>query len=100
MLVFNKKEGAAMEANTGNIGMRLIQNPIQGTAIQLLSLANYDKIDWQLMDNAGRLVHAGNLNNVLSNQTYQITTNALASGFYVLQIKGDGKLLPTLKIVK
>lgn len=100
MLVFNKKEGAAVEENTVNIGMRLIQNPIQRNTIQLLSLANYNKISWQLMDNGGRLVHAGNINNVQSNQTYQITTNALASGFYVLQIKGDGKLLPTLKIIK
>ena len=100
MLVFNKKQGAAVEEVNRAIGMRLIKNPIQGNTIYLQSLANYAKITWQLLDNSGRMIHAGNLNNVQSNQTYQIVSNALSSGFYVLQIKGDGKLLPTLKLIK
>jgi len=100
MLFFNKKQGAATEEVSNAVGMRLIKNPIQGNTIQLQSLANYAKIAWQLMDNAGRMIHAGNINNVQSNQTYYITTNELSSGFYVLQIQGDGKLLPSLKIIK
>ncbi len=103
-LVFNQPIfGNAVDASTSlNKGFSLVGNPIKNNILQLKALSNYRRVEWQIIDNSGRRIAVGNLNNTIASQMYRIHTNTAASinGWYMLQLIADGKAMPALKFIQ
>lgn len=103
LLVFNKQKGAALEENNSIVknGFKLMENPLRGNNIRLLAGNDYSRVAWQIMDNSGRMIHSGYLNEVKKGTIYAINASKeINSGVYLIRLSGDSQALPTLRFIK
>ncbi len=98
-VVMNVKETVAINDNT-NLPVSLLNNPSTGNILTLYSKNNYTKLQWQVVDNSGRLLQSGLLGNVTKGTTYQINAGNTSTGNYFIKLNGDGNALPVLKAIK
>ena len=97
-LVFNPK--ATNTTVSSVLSVSLLNNPSTGNGFTLYSKENYNELQWQLIDNSGRSVQTGSINNVQNGGTYQVNTNASLQGMYFIKLIGDNKSLNSLKLIK
>jgi len=97
-LVFNPK--ATNTTVSSVLSVSLLNNPSTGNGFTLYSKENYNELQWQLVDNSGRSVQTGSINNVQNGGTYQVNTNASLQGMYFIKLIGDNKSLTSLKLIK
>ncbi|MBN8836388.1 MAG: hypothetical protein J0I09_03965 [Sphingobacteriia bacterium] len=83
-----------------NYPVSLLNNPVSANTIMLYCKKAYSQLQWQLIDNSGRLLQNGQFNNVLQGSTQIIGGVTGASGNYFIKLNGDGELLPVLRVIK
>jgi len=83
-----------------DLPVTLLNNPSTGNLFTLYSKNNYTKLQWQVVDNSGRLLQSGLLGNVTKGTTYQINAGNTSTGNYFIKLNGDGNALPVLKAIK
>jgi hypothetical protein len=83
-----------------NEAVRILNNPSTFNTIRLITNADYNKLTWQLMDNTGRIIQTGMLNNVSKGVMQTINAQEFVKGMYFICLTGDGKNLPAQKYVK
>ncbi len=96
-IVLNAK---ATEADNNNLPVVLLNNPSNNNQFTLFSKSNYNQLQYQVIDNAGRVLNAGMFNNVLKGSVYNINAANAVQGHYFIKLIGNGSLLPTLNAVK
>ena len=74
----------------------LYPNPVQNTMNLSIYLPQQQKLEWQLMDNGGRLIRHGNYNLPEGRSIVSENVGSLADGVYYLQIRG----LTLQKVIK
>jgi len=57
-------------------------------------------VNWQLIDNSGRIMEAGTFNGVTKGVVNIAQTQNLVSGTYYIKLIEDGKVLTTKKWIK
>ncbi len=95
-VVMNYKENNI----TTSSPITLINNPSNGNEFTLYSHADFNQLQWQVVDNAGRQIQLGAFNNVSKGSVYSIKTDNTSKGNYFIKLIGDGKLIPALKAIK
>jgi len=92
----------AVDHNTANINLPvlLLNNPSTGNLFTLYSKNTYNQLQWEIVDDAGRLLQTGLLSNVLKGSTHQINAGNTKHGSYFIKLNGDGNALPVLKAIK
>ncbi len=92
----------AVDNNTANISLPvlLLNNPSTGNQFTLYSKNTYNQLQWEIVDDAGRLLQTGLLSNVLKGSTHQINAGNTKHGSYFIKLNGDGNALPVLKALK
>ncbi len=93
---YNVTENTAKTA----LPVLLLNNPSTGNGFTLFSKNAYTRLQWQIVDDNGRLLQTGTLNNVMKETTHQINTVNNTQGVYFIKLIGDGNLLPVLKALK
>ncbi|MBS1643119.1 MAG: VCBS repeat-containing protein [Bacteroidetes bacterium] len=96
-IVLNAK---GTEADNNNLPVILLNNPSNNNQFSLFSKSNYSQLQYQVIDNAGRVLNAGMFNNVLKGSVYNINAANAVQGHYFIKLIGNGSLLPTLNAVK
>ena len=95
-LVFNYKPAIAIAEND----IKLINNPTTLNQFNLVMGANYQKVNWELIDNIGRVHQAGVFNAVTKGTVYNASISTISSGTYFIKLMADGIVLPTQKWIK
>jgi len=92
----------AVDHNTANndLPVLLLNNPSTGNLFTLYSKNTYNQLQWEIVDDAGRLLQTGLLSNVLKGSTHQINAGNTKHGSYFIKLTGDGSALPVLKALK
>jgi hypothetical protein len=90
----------AENRNLASIPVVLLNNPSSNHLFTLYSHENYEQLQWEIVDAAGRLLQTGLLNHVLKESTHQINAGKLNQGNYFIKLNGDGNALPVLKALK
>lgn len=98
-IVMNVKETNTVNDNS-NLPVILLNNPSTNNLFTLYSKNNYTKLQWQIVDNSGRLLQSGLLGNVIKGSTYQINGGNTSQGNYYIKLNGDSNNLPVLKAIK
>lgn len=80
--------------------INLLNNPISDNGFTLYSQANFNIVQWQLIDGSGNNISNGQLYNLQKGTTYKVTTPVISSGLYFIKLTGDSKKLNTLKLIK
>ncbi len=96
-IVFNYK---AIDNTNPNMPVVLLNNPSNGNIFTLYSKNNYTQLQYQVVDNSGRLMQTGLLSNVAKGSTHQINAGTATTGNYFIKLNGDGNNLPVLKAIK
>ena len=78
----------------------LLNNPSFTDEFQFLSDQYYKKIQWQLLDENGRLLQEGELQSIPKNAVQTVVTHHINSGIYFIIFIGDDKKFQTLKWLK
>ncbi len=86
------------DKNAGNI--LLLNNPSSKNMISLLSGSDYQKLNWVITDNSGKVIESGNFYAVVKGTVNNAMLNQISPGLYLIRLTGDGNVLPTLKWVK
>ena len=94
----NYKE--VVNSANNDLPVMLLNNPSTGNLFTLYSKNNYTQLQWNIIDNSGRLMQTGQLSNVTNGSTYQINTGNVTAGNYYIKLTGDGINLPVLKAIK
>lgn len=77
----------------------LYPNPVQSAMNLSIYLSQKEQLNWQLLDNSGRLIRHGRYN-LSKGQTYVAeNVGALPKGIYFLEIRGD-KTRKVVKVIK
>ena len=98
-IVLNAKNISA-DVNNSNMPVILLNNPSTNNQFTLYSKNAYDQLQYQVIDHSGRVVVAGQFNNIQQSNVYKINAANAAKGHYFIRIIADGILLPTLKALK
>ena len=91
---------AADNPAVASIPVMLLNNPSSNNFFTLYSHENYQLLQWQIVDNTGKMLQAGLLSNVSKGSTHQINAGNTAQGSYFIKLTGDGSSLPVLKAIK
>ncbi len=79
----------------------LLNNPSSaGAGFMIQSKNSFRKLNWQMIDNTGRIVRTGEFSNIAAGQTMVLQPTGTSTGVYMIRITADGVVLPMLKAVK
>lgn len=95
-LVMNAKPETSSSVPT----ISLLNNPTTNNSFTLYSQANFNTVQWQLIDGSGNNVGNGQLHSLQKGATYKVTTPVISNGLYFIKLTGDNKKLNTLKLIK
>jgi hypothetical protein len=95
-IAFNYKAKLDIPAND----IRLLNNPSSLNQFNIVLGADYQKLNWELVDNSGRVLQSGLFSGVTKETVNTAQTNNLSSGSYFIKLIGDGKSLTTQKWIK
>ena len=78
----------------------LLNNPSSVNQFNIVIGSDYQRVNWQLIDNSGRVMEAGTFNGVTKGVVNIAQTQNLVSGTYYIKLIEDGKVLTTKKWIK
>ena len=78
----------------------LLNNPSPDNQVNIVFNQNYQKVNWQLIDNSGKVLQSGQFSSVTKGSINIATTQNLSSGSYFIKLTGDGKALQTQKWIR
>jgi len=83
-----------------NIFISLYPNPVAQILNLTIRHGSVMKMQIQLLDMLGRMIHYDEMNGTEANSNYQIDVNALAVGMYALKMYTEGKFIGSCKFQK
>ena len=83
-----------------NSKLLLLNNPSPLDRFQFRSDQFYQKLNWQIIDESGRMLQEGKLYTVLKGSFQLVTTQHLNKGTYFIRFLGEDKKMQTLKWIK
>jgi len=95
-IAFNYKKAINASSN----GILLLNNPSSLNQFNIVLGADYQNVNWELIDNTGRVLQSGLFNDVKKGAINTAQTPNLLSGSYFIKLIGDSKTLPTQKWIK
>ncbi len=95
-LVFNYKPSITIAEND----IKLLNNPTTLNQFNIVMGSNYQKVNWVLVDNIGRVHGTGVFNAVIKGTVYNASISTISSGTYFIKLMADGIVLPTQKWIK
>ena len=87
-------------SNPINTKIQLFNNPSNSNRFQFKSDQFYQKLQWQIIDEMGRILQEGSLHLVLKSSVQTVSTKALNKGIYFIRFLGDSKIQQTLTWIK
>ena len=78
----------------------LWNNPSTINQFEVVMGADYQTVNWQLVDINGRVIQSGIFNGVSKGVVNIASTRNISSGTYFIKLMANGKLLPTQKWIK
>jgi hypothetical protein len=94
-LKMNDADGKFTYSNTvvlqtkGNVSVRFYPNPVKETAILTMSVEKKEVINYNIVDNAGRVLHSSSVTLAEGSNNISIDVKNLANGLYFISIKGE-----------
>jgi len=84
---------------TGN-GILLLNNPSTNNQFNIVIGSDYQRVNWELVDNNGRVMQSGVFSGVMKGVVNIAQTQNTSAGTYFIKLIADGKVLPTQKWIK
>ncbi|MEQ1625505.1 MAG: T9SS type A sorting domain-containing protein, partial [Sediminibacterium sp.] len=87
-------------SNPNKTKIQLFNNPSSYNRFQFKSDQFYQKLQWQIIDEMGRILQEGSLHLVLKSSIQSVSTQPLNKGIYFIRFLGDNKIQQTLTWIK
>jgi ELWxxDGT repeat protein len=77
----------------------LYPNPVRNEVNLTITLSRKDRLNWQLVDNSGRIIKNGSINHSGGSMAISIDVSNISAGNYLMRLNGES-LQQTIKVIK